>query len=91
MLVLGRKCGESVIVPHCNMIITVLAVDGSKVRLGFSAPDQIQIYREEVWCRIVPETPGDAVDSSPLETKERRAQRPPRTVIQRERAVSPAK
>jgi carbon storage regulator len=51
MLVLARKLGEKVVVPGCGMIITVLRVQGNKVRLGISAPVGVEIHREEVWQR----------------------------------------
>ncbi len=52
MLILSRKPGEVIVVPQCELTVTVVAVEGGKVRLGFSAPDEINVYREEVWHRI---------------------------------------
>jgi carbon storage regulator len=49
MLVLSRKPGEVIVVPQCALSVTVLAVNGNKVRLGIAAPDEISVYREEVW------------------------------------------
>jgi len=49
MLVLSRKCGERIVVPGCALTVTVLAVKGNNVRLGFSAPLDVDVYREEVW------------------------------------------
>jgi len=49
MLVLSRKAGEVILVPQCALSVTVLAVDGNKVRLGIVAPDEIRVFREEVW------------------------------------------
>jgi carbon storage regulator len=49
MLVLSRKPGQRVLVPHCELTVTVIAVEGNKVRLGFSAPSDVAVYREEVW------------------------------------------
>jgi len=51
MLVLSRKVGERVIIPDCGLTITVLAVQGQRVRLGISAPADTAMYREEVWHR----------------------------------------
>jgi carbon storage regulator len=51
MLVLSRKVGEKVVVPDCGLIITVLAVQGQRVRLGISAPPETAVHREEVWRR----------------------------------------
>jgi carbon storage regulator len=47
MLVLSRKIGEQILVPHCELTVTVLAVKGKAVRLGISAPEDIATYREE--------------------------------------------
>jgi carbon storage regulator len=52
MLVLSRKIGERIVVPQCELTVTVLEVAGNHVRLGFSAPDNIRILREEVWREI---------------------------------------
>jgi carbon storage regulator len=47
MLVLSRKVGEKVVIDGC-ITVTVVAVDGNKVRLGFTAPHDVRIDREEV-------------------------------------------
>jgi carbon storage regulator len=52
MLVLSRKPGERVLVPQCGMSVTVVAIEGNVVRLGFNAPSEVGVYREEVWQRI---------------------------------------
>ena len=51
MLVLSRKLGERILVPHCELAVTVVAIEGNTVRLGISAPKEIGVYREEVWQR----------------------------------------
>ena len=52
MLVLSRKIGERILVPHCELAVTVLAVEGKTVRLGISAPAEVDVYREEVWHEV---------------------------------------
>jgi carbon storage regulator len=52
MLVLSRKLGEQIVVPSYRVTVTVLSIEGTKVRLGISAPDEIGVYREELWVRI---------------------------------------
>jgi carbon storage regulator len=52
MLVLSRKRGEKIVLPEQNVIITVIEVRGEQVRLGITAPDDIPIYRQEIWQRI---------------------------------------
>ena len=50
MLVLTRKPKESIIVGD-NIIITVLSVNGDQVKIGFNAPRDIEINREEIYER----------------------------------------
>jgi carbon storage regulator len=52
MLVLSRKIGERIMVPHIDLALTVLAVKGKTVRLGISAPTEVDVYREEVWQQL---------------------------------------
>jgi carbon storage regulator len=47
MLVLSRRVGEKVIIDGC-ITVEVLAVEGSKVRVGITAPPSVRIDREEV-------------------------------------------
>ena len=49
MLVLSRKRGERVRIGD-SVEITVLAISGSRVKLGFSGPPDVWIHRDEV-CR----------------------------------------
>ena len=55
MLVLSRKPGQSVVVPQSGLSVTVIAIQGNVVRLGFEAPTEVGVYREEVWQRLRPE------------------------------------
>ncbi len=47
MLVLSRKVGEQIVIDGC-ITITVVAADGSKIRLGITAPPEVRIDREEI-------------------------------------------
>ena len=47
MLVLTRKAGESICIGG-NVQITVLDVRGERVRVGLSAPPEVQIRRQEL-------------------------------------------
>lgn len=59
MLVLSRKQGESVVIGQDGSVtITVLSIKGDKVRLGFAAPREVIIDREERRTpRLVEEQP----------------------------------
>lgn len=50
MLVLSRKLGETIVVDG-SIRITVVAVNGERVRLGIAAPPDVRIDREEVHAR----------------------------------------
>ncbi len=58
MLVLRRKVGESIILDGV-INISVLAVEGERVKIGISAPPNVTIVREEL-LRIVGETVNDS-------------------------------
>ena len=51
MLVLTRKVGEQIFIGE-DIRVTVVGIRGEKVRLGFTAPDEVPIHREEVYRRI---------------------------------------
>jgi carbon storage regulator len=57
MLVLTRKCQQTVVVSGADGVsvmlkITVLGIDQGKVRLGFEAANDVPVHRLEVWERI---------------------------------------
>ena len=51
MLILTRRLGESVKVGD-EVTVTVLGVKGSQVRLGFAAPRDVAVHREEIYRRV---------------------------------------
>ncbi|HVU89601.1 MAG TPA: carbon storage regulator CsrA [Pirellulales bacterium] len=51
MLVLSRKVGERIVIGP-NVTITVVAVHGERVKLGFEAPGSVPIHRHEIYQRI---------------------------------------
>ena len=50
MLVLARKAGEQIVIDG-NIHLTVLAVKGTQVRIGISAPPAVTVDRQEVHNR----------------------------------------
>lgn len=52
MLVLRRKVGETIILDGV-ITISVLAVEGERVKLGISAPPDVTIVREELLRAVV--------------------------------------
>jgi carbon storage regulator len=63
MLVLGRKIGEEVVIGD-SIRVFIVDVRGDRVRLGFEAPREVPIYREEV-LRPEPGVTGDAASEEP--------------------------
>ena len=51
MLVLGRKTNESILIGD-DVEITVLAVDGDRVKIGIKAPDSVRILRQELYQSV---------------------------------------
>ena len=51
MLVLSRKHGEAIVIGD-GITVTVLAVDGDRVKLGVAAPAEVSIHREEIYQKI---------------------------------------
>jgi carbon storage regulator len=51
MLILTRRLGESVKIGD-DVTVTVLGVKGVQVRLGFAAPKDVAVHREEIYERM---------------------------------------
>src|SRR5580693_5776677 len=60
MLVLSRKLCQKIVVPQCQLSVTVIGVQGSTVRLGISAPPEVAVHREELWREMRAEGSGFA-------------------------------
>jgi carbon storage regulator len=62
MLVLTRKLQEAIKIGE-DIELTVLSIDGEQVKLGISAPTNIEIHRKEVFLAIQQEN-NEAADTS---------------------------
>ncbi|SKA86588.1 carbon storage regulator, CsrA [Paucidesulfovibrio gracilis DSM 16080] len=51
MLILTRKPGESLYLGD-NIKLKVLSVQGKQIKLGLEVPEEMTVYREEVYLRI---------------------------------------
>lgn len=51
MLILTRKSGESLHLGD-DIKITIFSVQGKQVKLGIEVPEDMSVYREEVYQRI---------------------------------------
>ena len=60
MLVLSRKVGERIVIGP-NVVVTVVAVHGARVKLSIEAPSEVSIHREEIGHRIAQQEKGWAI------------------------------
>jgi len=51
MLVLSRRVGQQVVVPQCELTVTILDASPGRVRLGFTAPPCVVVHRAELFQR----------------------------------------
>lgn len=51
MLILSRRSGESLNLGD-EIKITVLEVNGKQVKLGLQVPEDIAVYREEIYLQV---------------------------------------
>ena len=47
MLILSRKADEKIVIGE-EVKITILSIQGSQVKLGIQAPQEVDIYRTEI-------------------------------------------
>lgn len=47
MLILSRKADEKIVIGE-EVEITILSIQGSQMKLGIKAPQEIDIYRTEI-------------------------------------------
>ena len=51
MLILSRRKNERVVIGD-DIVVTVTEIRGDKVRLGFEAPEEVPVHREEFYKAI---------------------------------------
>ena len=64
MLVLSRKIGEQVCIGQ-NVLLTIVALKNGQARLGFEAPEDVAIDREEIRQRLSQSTAKATPDERP--------------------------
>ena len=47
MLVLSRKLNETILIGD-NIRVTLLGIDGDKIKIGVDAPRDVKVFREEL-------------------------------------------
>ena len=58
MLVLSRKPHQSLSIGETQITVTVLAIDGDRVKLGITAPQHITVLRSEIFNLALQTTKG---------------------------------
>ena len=51
MLVISRKINESITIGD-NIVVTVLAVEGDRIKIGIEAPRELIILRQEIFQAV---------------------------------------
>ena len=74
MLVLTRKSNQSIMIGD-DVEVSVLSVMGEKVRIGIQAPQEIPVFRKEIYLEIhredsVAEGTAEIEDSASAEVNE---------------------
>ncbi len=67
VLFLSRRVGESTIISD-SIEVKVIEIKGKNVKLGFSFPDDIRVFRKELYDKIIKE--NNAAASSVESLKE---------------------
>ena len=52
MLVLSRRCRETIVLPGDGVTIRVLEIRSNRVRLGIEAPSGVSVLRGELICDV---------------------------------------
>lgn len=66
MLVLSRKKNESIVI-NGNIEIKIIETDDGKVKIGIEAPNDIKVYRKEIFEQIAKENKAASNASNKLE------------------------
>lgn len=62
MLILSRHVDESIIVGD-DVVITIIAIRGDKVRIGIHAPKSLPVHRREIYEAICTQHGVERLDS----------------------------
>lgn len=54
MLVLSRRVDEAIVFPSLGIRVSVLGIDGGRVKFGFEAPPEVKVLRGELASPVRP-------------------------------------
>jgi carbon storage regulator len=60
MLVLSRKVGEKIVIDN-DIVVTIVRIQGDKVRIGIEAPANVPVHRQEIVERAKAQLHSDAL------------------------------
>jgi carbon storage regulator len=72
MLVLTRRTRQSIMIGD-EIELSVLSVSGEKVRIGIEAPQEVPVFRKEVYLRIAGERANSNGAEGPRELEPARS------------------
>jgi carbon storage regulator len=70
MLVLTRKSNQSIMIGD-NIEVSVLSVMGDKVRIGIQAPQDIPVFRTEIYLEIHRDDADGSAGAAPAATTDK--------------------
>jgi carbon storage regulator len=68
MLVISRKLFEKLFIGP-DIVVTVVRIDGNKIRLGIEAPASVKVWREELMAKYASKQPRAQDIIAPVEPK----------------------
>lgn len=66
MLILSRKKDESIIIDG-NIEVKIISIEEGKIKLGISAPKDVEIHRKEIYLQIQNENKSAAIGNLSLD------------------------
>ena len=68
MLALTRKKGEAIVINN-NVEIAILEIRGDQIKIGVNAPEEVPVYRKEVYLQIQKENKASVAEDKMAELK----------------------